>query len=1227
MNQFFTNIATGKPSCSACGLHKTAKTHKMPVIGKGLKGIFVLSGEPSATEDNKGIPMSGDSGIHFGKMLKGFGLSLEEDCWRTNAVRCHVPTDDALKYVPKCQASIHKIIKDCKPTKIFILGTVALASFYHNCPEVINSLPANRGLSFWDSRYNCWVFPLTHPSVYQETKDQAIIADAKRTLENAIEHYSGSPEIPLPAVKKLITLDAVTDYLNYLLTERPTFAFDYEATGLKPQLKGHKAISVGICTDKGAVSFPLEHPFWTKEQRTIIIDLWKQVLFDKKIKKVVQAYLMEYVWSVVRFGPTNGVIYDTQLASHVLDNREGGFFGLKFQSFLRWGVRNYSTLDQYIKAKNGEKFNNMLKAPIDALLQYNGLDALYTYHIWKEQKLEFEGNELEAYRFYHRGLTTLAEMHLNGVCIDVEYYKNQNKILTMESQEAIQKIEESPEATAFQKKYKRKLKATSNDDLVDLFYGILGFDSIKQTSKGKDSVDEEALRATGHPIALSILKARKIDKINGTYVLGFLREEAQGFMHPVFQLHKVATFRSSSAMPNFQNIAKRDKKAKKITRSGIIPRKKRVIVEADFSGAEVCVSAMYHKDRNFINYLLDKDNTDMHRDCYSFDTRILTENGFKYYDEISSTDRVAQYNENTNKIEYVFPTDRICYDYAGDMYRIHNRYIDVCVTPNHRMYLKRAHKEFEIIKAKDIKKSVYYSKTGANITEEKVPPKFYFAPVYGIGTNSAKKYHEECTIKPSDMFELLGYLVTDGHFKYHKQGAYRINLSQIKEPHRSKMKSCIDRIKSYTNFNFHEEISKWSMSNKTICTWLCDNFGVNKVNRKLPDFIKKAPIELLQIFFDACMLGDGRFNKSGESGTLFTVSTQFVDDFQFLCMRLGYSSKITKLPLKGNRTIQVYAIHILLRDVYRIKGISPTFTMEKYRGRVFCFTVPSGLLVTQRNNKISVQGNCAQDLWLLRDLWKSLDPGIAKGIRQNTKADWTFAEFYGSYWKKCAVAMWKKRSIIIDTSNNRTLEDHLFSKGMTTQDKFFKHVEAFEKKFWGKEMFGEYAEWKKRNVREYLKNGYIETYFGFRLKGLMNDREVNNYQTQGTSFHLLLHTAYELSKRLKAAGMKTLLVGQIHDSIVADVPTDELAEYCRMFKSLLAELPSQFDWMIVPIMAEMEASRPREEGGSFAYLEGIDLESIDDVTCYEDIIFLSTVDANGESIQNAKRIPLVAVRQ
>jgi len=55
--------------------------------------------------------------------------------------------------------------------------------------------------------------------------------------------------------------------------------------------------------------------------------------------------------------------------------------------------------------------------------------------------------------------------------------------------------------------------------------------------------------------------------------------------------------------------------------------------------------------------------------------------------------------------------------------------------------------------------------------------------------------------------------------------------------------------------------------------------------------------------------------------------------------------------------------------------------------------------------------------------------------------------------------------------------------------------------------------------------------------------------------------------------MKTLIVGQIHDSILADVPAEELHQFLDIANRIITkQLPAAWPWIIVPIVAEAEAS-------------------------------------------------------
>ena len=214
-------------------------------------------------------------------------------------------------------------------------------------------------------------------------------------------------------------------------------------------------------------------------------------------------------------------------------------------------------------------------------------------------------------------------------------------------------------------------------------------------------------------------------------------------------------------------------------------------------------------------------------------------------------------------------------------------------------------------------------------------------------------------------------------------------------------------------------------------------------------------------------------------------------------------------------------------------------------------------------------------------------------LRQAAKNGFVFPEFYGDYYKNCAISMacnwgklpqgkWSRGQGIPIDSEAYTLGDHFISKGINTLgeskkigDKwkltgFMKHVRKIEEDFW-QNRFSRYASWKEHHWDEYVKNGYIDLLTGFRCRGVMGKNDVSNYPVQGAAFHCLLWSFIQIDKTLISQNLRTKLVGQIHDAILLDVHPAELEHVAKLVKRITCQdLPNAWDWIIVPLDIEME---------------------------------------------------------
>ena len=221
----------------------------------------------------------------------------------------------------------------------------------------------------------------------------------------------------------------------------------------------------------------------------------------------------------------------------------------------------------------------------------------------------------DAYRLVHEGTLALARAELQGMRVDVKYATRKKA----ELEKRITELEATFKSTEFYRHWvhsigNKKPNIHSNNQLARFLYKVKKLEQTNDTASGRGgSTDEESLLQFNIPELTDLLQIRKLKKIKDTYLEAFVREQVDGYMHPSFHLHFVATHRSSSSSPNFQNQPKRDKEAMNIVRKALFPRPGHQLFAADFGALEVRIAACYHKDPNMLRYIEDP-TTDMHAD-------------------------------------------------------------------------------------------------------------------------------------------------------------------------------------------------------------------------------------------------------------------------------------------------------------------------------------------------------------------------------------------------------------------------------------------------------------------------------------------------------------------------------------------------------------------------------------------------------------------------------------
>jgi DNA polymerase-1 len=208
---------------------------------------------------------------------------------------------------------------------------------------------------------------------------------------------------------------------------------------------------------------------------------------------------------------------------------------------------------------------------------------------------------------------------------------------------------------------------------------------------------------------------------------------------------------------------------------------------------------------------------------------------------------------------------------------------------------------------------------------------------------------------------------------------------------------------------------------------------------------------------------------------------------------------------------------------------------------------------------------------------------VDKLVRYCGKNMFVFPEFYGSYYVDCARHLWQAiQQMSLKTVSGVPLDKWLRRKGIDRlghcnpelepeHGTFELHIKEVEKNFWNNR-FPVYRDWKKKWWGSYCDKGYYKTLTGFICSGVMNRKEVINYPVQGSAFHCLLWSLIRLQEFIEREGLETMLVGQIHDSIIADVPPSEFDYFIENAKRIMTKkITKHWKWINVPLEVEADA--------------------------------------------------------
>ena len=341
-----------------------------------------------------------------------------------------------------------------------------------------------------------------------------------------------------------------------------------------------------------------------REEALKYVRIFKPLYENDKILKIGQN--IKYDYEVLNnYGVTlQGKMFDTMIAHYLIQPELHHNMDYMAETLL--GYRTIH-IEELIGPK-GKKQKNMRDLSPTDICEYAAEDADITLRLKHllEPRLKELGLEELFWNIEMPLVRVLADMELNGVCLDTGALQETSRIFTDRMKQYEQEIYKEAGET---------FNIGSPKQVGDILFGKLQImDKPKKTKTGQYVTSEEVLQSleAKYPIVRNILNYRGMKKLLSTYIdaLPKLINPRTGHIHTSFNQAQTATGRLSSSDPNLQNIPVRTDDGKEI-RKCFIPEDGCLFFSADYSQIELRIMAHLSGDENMMEAF--REGHDIHR--------------------------------------------------------------------------------------------------------------------------------------------------------------------------------------------------------------------------------------------------------------------------------------------------------------------------------------------------------------------------------------------------------------------------------------------------------------------------------------------------------------------------------------------------------------------------------------------------------------------------------------
>lgn len=395
------------------------------------------------------------------------------------------------------------------------------------------------------------------------------------------------------------------------------------------------------------------------------------------------------------------------------------------------------------------------------------------------------------------------------------------------------------------------------------------------------------------------------------------------------------------------------------------------------------------------------------RMCFSEDTKIMTQNGAKLIPEIKLGELVYSINPLTLQIELKPIVGIKKYPYNGGLIHFENQRHDLLVTTEHRMLLKRdIGRKYEFWEAGQLtsktinrwyfppfsvirgQRQVTFSLWGYVDNEAivHIKPKKKWSSAFekdkrfrcighsggyhtiarNITAPEVLEREKDCQVliknarrshslpwefAIDDWLELLGWYLSEGNLEFNEK-RHSKGIGITNKDHTEGICRLLKRMQLPFGLCNNRNISRIKIMHHAIFNYCVSNCGTHAGAKSIPGEVFSLDYTHLQHLWNTLMAGDGSFAKKGRMAKYSTKSGTLAQDFQRLCLHLGYKTRVVfengKCPM-----FRVFIYSKKYQSTLKRKNIKN----KQYKGYVWGITVRDNFTVLAgRNNKFEFVG-------------------------------------------------------------------------------------------------------------------------------------------------------------------------------------------------------------------------------------------------------------------------------